>query len=99
MSEKMFGKLVKTVVDVEKGIMAVDAEFHSDEETLLMQNGSKRSEVWGISLYPDLFGKDDFIEFDSMINLKPFVGNRTRNVDDLQIKEKIKKIVNNLVVK
>ncbi|MDD5221226.1 MAG: DUF5674 family protein [Candidatus Paceibacterota bacterium] len=98
MSEKMFGGLVKAVVDVEKGIMAVDAEFHSDEETFLMGSGSKRVGVWGINLHPALFGKDGFIEFDSMINLKSFIGNHTRGVDDQKIKEKIIEIVNNLVI-
>ena len=99
MSEKMFGNLIKDVVDVEKEIMAVDAEFHSDEEALLMQKGSKRAEVWGINIYPELFGKDEFIEFDSMINLKPFIGNRTRNIDSPAIKQKIREIINELVVK
>jgi hypothetical protein len=98
MSENMFGGLVKAVVDIEKGIMAVDAEFHSDEEALLMGSGSKRVEVWGINLHPGLFGKDGFIEFNSMINLKSFVGNRTRGIDDPGIREKVIGIVNNLVI-
>ena len=37
MSEKMFGGLVKTVVDIEKGIMVVDSELHADEENLLLE--------------------------------------------------------------
>lgn len=41
MAQKMFGELVKAVVDVEKKIMAVDGELHADEEGLLLQNGSK----------------------------------------------------------
>ncbi len=98
MSEKMFGGLVKAVVDVEKGIMAVDAEFHSDEETLLMGSGSKRTEVWGVNLHPGSFSKDGFIEFDSIINLKSFIGNRTRGVDDPEIRGKVIGIVNNLVI-
>jgi len=99
MTQKMFGNLVKAVVDVQKKIMAVDGEFHSDEEVLLMENGSKRSDVWGINFYPAFYGQEDFIEFDSMINLKPFVGNRTRNIDDSKTKEEILKIVNNLIIR
>jgi len=50
MAKKMFGNLVKGVVDVEKETMAVDGELHSDEEMLLNENGSKRADVWGINL-------------------------------------------------
>lgn len=70
MSQKMFGNLVKAVVDVDKGIMAVDGELHADEEALLIEHGSTQKNLWGINIYPDLTGSD-FIEFDSMINLRP----------------------------
>ncbi|MBU1102850.1 hypothetical protein KJ853_04345 [Patescibacteria group bacterium] len=97
MAEKMFGNLIKAAVDVEKGIMAVDGELHSDEELLLVEGGSKRPDVWGINLYPDFFGKEKFVEFDSMINIKPALGNRSRGVDDPKIKSKILEIVKKLV--
>jgi len=35
--------------------------------------------------------------FDSMINLRPTWGNRSRGVDNEKIQEKIKKIVNSLI--
>ncbi len=96
LSTKMFGNLVKAVVDVELGVMAIDADLHSDEEAFLLAHGSKQENVWGINLYPDLIG-DDFIEFDSMINLRPSQNNRSRSVDDTDIQKKIKQIVNKLV--
>lgn len=96
MSQKLFGNLVKAVVDVEKGIMAVDGELHADEEAILLENGSAQKNLWGINLYPDLTG-DDFIEFDSMINLRPSQGNRSRGVEDKEIRAEITRIVNNLV--
>jgi hypothetical protein len=52
MSEKMFGELVKAVVDIEKEIMIVDAELHSDQESLLLEQGSEQKNLWGINLYP-----------------------------------------------
>jgi hypothetical protein len=79
MTERMFGNLVKAVVDVEKEIIA--------EEALLLAKGSKQKDLWGINLYPDI-KDDDWIEFDSMINLKPSQGNRTRGVDDEKIRKK-----------
>ena len=93
-----FGNLVKGVVDIENGIMAIDAELHSDQEALLLEKGSKQKDLWGINLYPELEG-EDFIEFDSMINLRPSQNNRSRGVDDPEIREKIKNIVNKLVEK
>lgn len=47
MSEKMFGNLVKAVVDVEKETMAVDAELHADEEALMLKDGSEQKNLWG----------------------------------------------------
>ncbi len=98
MSQKMFGNLVKAVVDVEKNILAVDAEMHADLEQYLLQKGSSQKNLWGINLYPEL-GGDDFIEFDSMINLRPSQNNRTRGVDDPEIQRKIIKMVDEKVQK
>lgn len=98
-SQKMFGNLVKAVVDIEKGIMAVDAELHSDEEALLLEKGSRQENLWGINIYPEFFGKDDFIEFDSMINLRPSQNNRSRGVGDSGIRKKILEITNKLISK
>lgn len=98
MAANGFGNFVKAVVDVRDEIMAVDGELHSDEQALLLEQGSQQNSLWGINLYPELTG-DDFIEFDSMINLRPFQGNRSRGIDDPQIRQKIKVIVDKLVKK
>ena len=96
MAQKMFGDLVKAVVDMEQKTMAIGGELHSDEEALLIESGSKQENLWGINLYPGIEG-EDWIEFDSMINLRPSQGNRSRGIDDYKIREKIIEIVNNLV--
>jgi len=98
MTEKMFGNLIKAVVDVEKEVMAVDGELHADEQALLLENESKQEDLWGINIYPEKIDQD-FIEFDSVINIRPFQQNRSRGVDNPEIKEKILKIVNKLVQK
>ena len=97
MTKKMFGNLVKAVVDVEREILAVDGELHSDEELLLTENGSKRADVWGVNLYPEYFNIDKFVEFDSMINIKPQLKNRSRGVDDEKTKNKILEIIKKLI--
>jgi hypothetical protein len=98
MAEKMFGNLVKAVVDIERGIMAVDGELHADEEAMLLENGSKQENLWGINVYPEMTG-EDFVEFDSMINLRPSQGNRSRGVDNPEIQKKILEVTNKLITK
>ena len=78
---EMFGDLVKGVVDVRLDLLAIDAELHSDLEAILLENGSRQNDLWGINLYPGLEG-DDFLEFDSMINMRPAQGNMSRGVED-----------------
>ena len=97
-AKDMFGELVKAVVDVEQGIMAVGGEFHSDAEVLLSEReNSKREHTWGVNLYPEE-PSDTFIEFDSMINVKPSFGNRSMDVENPQIREKIKEVIKKLVI-
>jgi hypothetical protein len=99
LAKEEFGNLVKAVVDIEQEVMVVDAELHADQEALLIKDhGSKQENLWGINIYPEA-GKDDFIEFDSMINLRPSFGNSSRGVDDLETRKRIKEVVNNLVTK
>ncbi len=92
-----FGDMVKGVVDVKRGIMALGAELHSDEEAVLLESGSDQNDLWGINLYPEDIGEEAFIEFDSMINIRPSRGNQSRGVDDPAIREQIVEIVGTLV--
>jgi len=98
MAKQTFGDLIKAVVDIKKEVMVVDGELHSDEEDLLLQNNSKQENLWGINIYPGN-KSEDWIEFDSMINLRPFSGNLTRSVDNQKTRKKIIEIVNKLVEK
>jgi hypothetical protein len=86
MSAKMYNSLVKAVVDIEKGIMVVDMEVDADGEMLMLEEGSRQEDLWGINVHPEL-EKDQMIEFDSMINIRPSQGNRSRGVDNKDIQE------------
>jgi hypothetical protein len=94
---EMFGDLVKGVVDVRLGLLSIDAELHSDLEAMLLEKSSQQNDLWGINLYPFLEG-DDFIEFDSMINMRPSQGNMSRGVEDEALRDKIAGIVEKWVV-
>ena len=96
-AQEGFGNLIKAVVDVEQEIIAIGGELHMDELNLLLEKeNSNHQDIWGINLYPEIEG-DGFIEFDSMVNLKPAFDNRTRGVDNLEIQKKIAEIVNKLI--
>lgn len=92
MAANTFGNFVKAVVDIDREFIAIDAELHSDLESLLLENGSKQKNLWGVNLYTEVQG-DGFIEFDSMINLRPSQGNRSRGVENDQTRRKIAEIV------
>ena len=92
-----FGDMIKAVVDVRKGILGLDAELHADIEKEMLSQGSMLADLWGINLYPEM-DEDDFIEFDSLINIRPFQGNRSRDVLDPIVRKQIVDIVNSLII-
>ena len=92
MASTLFENMVRAVVDVERELIAFDAELHSDLEALLLEDGSKQKDLWGINLYPEMQG-DEFIEFDSMINMRPVQGNLSRGIESSETREKISAVV------
>ena len=94
---ELFGDMVKAVVDIDRRALAINAELHADLEAILLTDGSKQNNLWGINLYPDAMG-DDFVEFDSMINVRPSQGNRSRSVEDEGLRKKIVEIVRERIV-
>ena len=95
---KMFGGMVKADVDVEQKLIVIDAELHADIEQFMLDNGSRQEDLWGINLYPDQYGSPDFIEFDSMINIRPRQGNRSRYVEDAKVRDEITRIVSEAII-
>lgn len=91
-----FGDLVKVVVDIELSVMAVGGELHADEEAILLERGSVQQNLWGINLYPDITD-ENWVEFDSMINVRPSQNNRSRGIDSAEIRERITNIVKKLI--
>ena len=84
--------MVKVVFDIAQGVMALDAELHADEEEVLLERGSKPSDLWGINIYHAL-SREEWIEFDSMINIRPSVGNKSRNIENEQLRKRVIEIV------
>ncbi len=98
MAKEIFGDMIKGVVDIDQEIIAINAELHSDLESLLLENGSLQQNLWGINIYPELVN-NNFIEFDSLINIRPSQNNRSRGVENEEIQSKIIEIVNRKIKK
>ncbi len=96
LAEEQFGDWIKAVVDVSRGIMAIGGDLHADDEAALLADGSRQHDLWGINVYP-LESGNDWIEFDSMINLRPSQDNRSRSVDDEQTRRRIREVVESLI--
>lgn len=97
MAKNQFGDWIKAVVDLEQGIMAIGGDLHADEEALLLEHGSSQENLWGVNVW-FMKDADERIQFDSMINIRPAQGNRTRNVESREIQDKLRKVINELVV-
>lgn len=93
---RQFGNLVKAVVDTDLRIMAIAGELHADEESFLLEHGSSQQHLWGINIYPERID-EDWIEFDSMVNVRPSQGNMSRTLEDTKTQEQIRSIVSDLI--
>lgn len=96
MAKERFGDMVKGVVDLRRELLLLDADMHADQEAELLADGSAQEDLWGINLYPDVDGTD-WLEFDSLINLRPSFGNRSRGIDDPAIRAAIARLVARVV--
>lgn len=96
LAEAGFGDMIKAVVDCRRRVMVVGGELHADEEQWLLESGSAQADLWGINLYP-ADSSQDWIEFDSMINVRPAQGNPSRGVESEDTRATIRSIVEELI--
>ncbi len=91
-----FEGMVKYVVDVERGIAAVGGEMHADAEQVLLESGSRQADLWGANYYPGR-GPEGCLEYTSLINIRPAAGNRSMEVEDPALRERIRTITAELL--
>lgn len=91
-----FEDMVKYVVDVERRVIAIGGELQADAEQILMEDGSRQQDVWGANYYPGA-GAAQCIEFTALINIRPARGNRSMEVSDLGVRERIRSITFDLI--
>lgn len=91
-----FEDMVKYVVDVRRGVIAVGGELHADAELLLLENGSAQADLWGANYYPGR-GLAECVEYTSLINIRPAQGNRSMEVQDPAIREALRNLTSALL--
>ncbi|GBD92611.1 hypothetical protein BMS3Abin05_00183 [bacterium BMS3Abin05] len=89
--------MVKIVVDVGRGIIAVGGELHADAEEVLLEAGSKQGDLWGANYYP--WNPPELrIEFTALINIRPHDDNPTMEIINFEIRKRIQSLVENLLL-
>jgi len=86
-----FGDMVKYVVDIERRVAAVGGELHADAEQLLLEAGSRQTDLWGANYYPGR-GEDHCIEYTALINIRPAQGNRSMLIVDGAVRERVREV-------
>ena len=84
---------VKLAVDVERKILAGGGILHADCEAVLLEDDSRQEDVWGADWLP--FSQE--VTFESLINIRPRQNNFGLEIEDENLREKIEKIVRNLM--
>ena len=86
-----FEDMVKLVVDVERGAVAVGGEMHADAEQVLLDQGSRQADLWGANYYPGR-GPDGCLEYTALINIRPSTGNRSMEIESPALQERVREI-------
>lgn len=84
-----FEDMVKYVVDVERGVIGLGGDMHADAEQLLLEDGSRQADLWGANYYPGR-GREGCIEYTSLINIRPAAGNRSMEIQDPVVRERVR---------
>lgn len=97
-AEEFYFPMIKGVVDIEQAIVALGGEYHNDANILLQEmEGSRQANVWGFNIYTDK-PKGEWLEYTSLINIRPAQGNRSMVVGDDDIKKKMEEIINQIII-
>ena len=86
------GRYIKLAVDVSQKRVAGGGEWHSDAEKVLLDSGSDQNDIWGGDWVPE----SEEVEFDSMINVSPPRGNKSREILDSDVRQKFEEIVRDI---
>ncbi|HEX7017551.1 MAG TPA: DUF5674 family protein [Patescibacteria group bacterium] len=86
--KEQFEVYIKTVIDIEKRICSAGMSRHFEGEQLLLEDGSKQSDLWGGGI--DLETRE--IDFNSFINIRPRDNNTKNEIQSEEIRKVYKEL-------
>ena len=92
MANFWYGTMIKGAVDVEGGRVALGGDYHIEDSELLTSTGSKFEDIWGFNIRFEE-NPNGVLEFDSMVNIKPNFGNRSRSINNNEIIKKVTEVI------
>ena len=92
LAKEFYEDLIKGVVDIERGLIALGGEMHADAEEVLIKDGSKQSNLWGFNILLNK-DKEECLIYESFINIRPRDNNRDLEVKSPEIREKMRRII------
>ena len=91
LAEEEFDDMVKFVVDLERRLICAGGGLHSDEERLLLEDGSQQEHLWGGNYYWQDSSELRF-EYTSMINLRSDPGNKSQEIQSPEIRRHVREL-------
>jgi len=90
---QQYESMIKIVVDIRRRILSGGGEMHADCETVLLDDGSEQDDLWGANWYPN----QQRIEFESLINIRPRLGNRSILIQDDNLRKQVESVTREIL--
>lgn len=88
-----YENIIKIVVDIRRRYLSGGGEMHADCESVLLEDGSEQDDLWGANWYPS----EQRIEFESLINIRPRLGNRNIVIQDENLRKQVESVTRELL--
>jgi hypothetical protein len=88
-----YESMIKIVVDIRRRLLSGGGQMHSDCESVMLENGSEQDDLWGANWYP----AEQRIEFESLINIRPRLGNRNILIQDEKIRQQVESVAREIL--
>ncbi len=95
LAEETYSFMIKGAVDIATHRVAIGGDYHIESCEELVRGGSANEYVWGFNIVFNDGGYD--IEYDSLINIKPAKSNRSRLVEDENVRTAMRKTISSFV--
>ena len=96
LAQEDYGTMIKGTVDIVEKKVALGGDYHMETCELLVENGSNHTNIWGFNIRFDE-GQGELLEFDSLVNIKPAIGNKNRSIENPETIQEATKIIHSWI--